>query len=95
MNRGLGQQIAPLGLLVLLFGLWAVGRGAVSNRRVDRGAPASPGRRTLGVLALFLACLPYAEAVGSNSPFTGAMSQAALFWMLATLVGLENGDRSS
>ena len=87
-NRGLGQQIAPLGLLVLLFGLWAVGRGAISNRRVDRGAPASPDRRTLGVLALFLACLPYAEAVGSNSPFTGAMSQAALFWMLATLVGL-------
>jgi hypothetical protein len=40
------------------------------------------------VLALFLACLPYVEAVGSNSPFTGAMSQAALFWMLATLVGL-------
>ena len=87
-DRGLGQQIAPLALVLPLFGLWAVGRLIVTNGADSQVARAAADRRTVIALALFLACLPYVEAVGSNSPFTGAMSQAALFWMLATLVGL-------
>ena len=87
-DRGLGQQIAPLALVLPIFGLWAVGR-LIATNGADKEVPrAAADRRTVIALALFLACLPYVEAVGSNSPFTGAMSQAALFWMLATLVGL-------
>lgn len=97
-DRGLGQQIAPLALVLPLFGVWAVARLIVTNRADNQGpdnqvpdnqvARAAADRRTVIALALFLACLPYVEAVGSNSPFTGAMSQAALFWVLATVVGV-------
>jgi hypothetical protein len=88
-DRGLGQQIAPLALVLPLFGLWAVGRLIVTNGGATKVSSAAAARRTVIALAVLLACLPYVEAVGSNSPFTGAMSQAALFWMLASLVGLK------
>ena len=87
-DRGLGQQIAPLALVLPLFGVWAVARLIVTNRADNHLPQAAAGHRTVIALALFVACLPYVEAVGSNSPFTGAMSQAALFWTLATVVAL-------
>jgi hypothetical protein len=85
-NRGLGLQILPFVLVLVIVGAWAVGREAYRRRTVD-----SSGCRTsreLACLTAFLALMPYAASVGTNSPFTEAMPHYAVFWLMATLVGL-------
>jgi hypothetical protein len=85
-DRGLGLQLLPFVLALLLFGAWLLGQEAYQLRRDT--APRRQVVRELVVLAAFLALMPYVASVGSNSPFTEAMPHYAVFWLMATLVGL-------
>jgi hypothetical protein len=85
-DRGLGLQILPFVLTLLVFGAWLLGREAYRRRRDD--APERRVPREPLVLTAFLALMPYVASVGTNSPFTEAMPHYAVFWLMATLVGL-------
>ena len=65
-----------------------MGREAYVRNR--KGASRPPVPRELVWLTAFLALMPYVASVGTNSPFTEAMPHYAVFWLMATLVGLRS-----
>jgi hypothetical protein len=87
-ERGLGLQILPFVLVLAVLGGWWVGREAYVRNR--NGASRPPVPRELVCLTAFLALMPYVASVGTNSPFTEAMPHYAVFWLMATLVGVRS-----
>jgi hypothetical protein len=80
-------QVLPCVLVILIFGAWSVVRAAIPGSSAVRERSFRPPRQ-LVCLTVLLALLPYAAAVGTNSPFAEAMSHHAVLWLLAAVVGV-------